>query len=116
MAFSWSYFSDYLPTPIPVTVEQFDYFAKHIFENYNITDEPDHRHILASMIQHLKPDVDQKPIRHFVKCIRAAQAKMAAFDVMQAIKEEAKVKFEAEKLEAIQNQESQVEPIQNQSV
>lgn len=110
------YLWDFLPTRLPVTMDQFDTFAEHIFENYDITDEPDTRHIIASMIQHLKPDVHAKSVRHFVKCIHAAQAKMAAFDVMQAIKEEAKAKFEAEKLAATQKEESQIEPIQNQTV
>ena len=79
-------------TQLPIGVTEFNAFCDKVFSTYGIPSLPSYKHAIASMIQHLGPQVDRAPLIFFSISIHKAQANQVAFEVMQQINKDEKAK------------------------
>lgn len=75
------------PSKLPTGTADFDSWAVSIFTTYNLPDMPSYRNAIASMIMHLGPTTDKKPLLFFAKAVRKAQANQIAYEEIQKLKQ-----------------------------
>jgi hypothetical protein len=100
------------PSPLPKSQEAFDALCNELFETYEIPNKPSYKHAVASMIMHLNTTKASMPLRYFVDSIRKAQANEIAYNVIQTIRDEDK----KQQQEAINQNESHLECVQNETI
>lgn len=83
------------PTKLPKGLEEFEVFAKDIFDLYDIPDFPSYRQAIATMVMHMPPTTHRKSKHHFMRAIRKAQANQVCYEVIQQIREEEKKQQQA---------------------
>lgn len=81
----------FFPEKLPRSLEDFYKFSDSIFKTYNIPPLPSYENAVATMIMHLDPTTDKKSKYFFAKSIRKAQANQVSYEIIQKIREEAKV-------------------------
>lgn len=98
-----SYGLGFLPSKLPVGLDQFESYCSSIFETYSLPDLPSYRNAIATMIMHLAPTSFYKPKFYFAKSVKKAMANQTAYEVIQRIRDEEKKK-EQEALELKQKE------------
>lgn len=84
------FINKYLPTRLPVGMEQLDIFCEKALSIYNIPDLPSYRHAIAAMIMHMGPTIDRVTLYHIARSIRKAQSNQVCYELIQRLKEDEK--------------------------
>lgn len=91
----------YLPTPLPIGMNDFDSWAQSIINVYLLPDNDSTRFALATMILHLDSTSSSKPKAYFGRATRKSMSNQIAAGVMQDLKQKQADKIKAEQ-EAVQ--------------
>jgi hypothetical protein len=78
---------NFIPTPLPVGMTEFDNWAADIISTYGLPNNDSIRFALATMIMHAGPVDASRSKRYFYLAVRASMAKQIAGGQFQAIKE-----------------------------
>lgn len=76
----------FIPSRLPVGMQEFDTFCISIFTTYDLPDLPSYRHAIASLIMHLGPTTAYKPKFYFALSVQKAMSNQIAFENIQLLK------------------------------
>lgn len=84
----------FYPSKLPVTVNELDSLINEVLQTEKLPSDPTYHHAIASAVMHLGPITARKSKRYFAKGVRKSVANQAAFEKIQALREEEKKKLE----------------------
>lgn len=98
------------PAKLPISKEEMDQLIEEVLFTENISSEPLYQHAIASAIMHLGPVTHRKARRFFCKSIRKQIANEKAFEKIQEIQKQEKLKQEATQKQEKVNESGLQEP------
>lgn len=97
----------YIPTPLPIGMEEFNVWAKSVLALTNLPDNDSTRFALASTIPHQKAERFRVPKILFANMLQKSAANQIGGAVMHELKEKQRLAIEAAKAAEVTAQDGQ---------
>ena len=108
-----------IPTQIPYTKDEFEQWVQSIFEIHGLEDKPSSRLAIAQRLMHLGPTESHKSKNYFAKIIQRSLANEAAYETIQALKQQEDDYIEskaAKPAQAIETQSDHQQALENEEL